>query len=214
LTTYVRDFGHEVEVRENPRPKPGVSLAQAARSAPGVPITAHNCSGERLNSNRGHIDGEILIRYDKNFIVYDPDLVQSEIVRIKKMKAKRKTGSTNKWAKGNFTWSVIRPIQQDLRDLLNHYLKKDAGLRVNVTKPDKHVHTDKEDWMALIDSHLTLLLTLRTRAHLDLETSPIHEAWKRVVTQLTEIGKVFSYSGDCPGLKALQSAINQAQALD
>jgi len=187
-------------------PHPGFRPEVAARSTPGTPIFVGNYfrGGERLNSNRGHIDGEILVRYDKGFIVYDPELVSAEKIRIKRLKQKRATGHGKRWAKGDFTWGVIKNLAENLRLVLVGQLSGLSGTSVKVNKCDsKH----KSHWWPVIDSWLDILFRIRTREELD-ETGG--EEWLEVVTQLTTIGEHFSsYDGEDENLLSLLLAINR-----
>lgn len=218
-TTYLgAGWGHgkdEVMVFSYLMPTEDSDLVEAARSAPGHeihPVRNHvlprDLGDTRLNSNRGVIGDDILVRYDARFIVFDPELVASELIRIKKLKGKREGGAHKKWAKGEFRNGDLKPYVRELEFVLAHILSEQAGRRIPVSNSD---HRRKGQWIIQIHKYLVLLLKLTTLEELDqISDSNILKFWISARDQLRLIGEHFKLEikdSTPDSLKALKQAI-------
>ncbi len=211
LVTYLQtyDFGRSVQVNGTLQPTQGTSVLDACKSVPGLPLYFGR-SGllrhTRLNSNRGHIGDSFFVRYDKNTIVYDPELVKSEKERINQRNSKKKTGRHAKWVKGQFTNQDLKPHLRNLEILLEKSLTNDIGNSTGICSIPGH--WKKTELMDGIYNYLRILLTIRTIGELDLQDN---DRWIQTRNHLRNIGKFLTDPKDCPHLTNLISACSMVK---
>jgi len=224
--TWARDSStndHGFKVCEDLRPASNaIDVKMAARSVPGVPISCFydlhqvRLDSTKLNSNRGVIGDDFLVRYDNQTVVYDPELVASERVRIAKHKARRKKGHNKNWAKGELTWPVIKSLHKDLRSVLNgrgtydkdHNRIEAPGLKdILHTRISFHSLDTKVKGQGL-KAVLGLLKATTLMPVEDLADNPIYQ---RVVIKLNEIGQHLKEDNGNTGTKELLEAISMVR---